>query len=103
MKTKNWHKTIEDKSHIKKEKAKASEIKKSSWWKKKISEGICHYCGRKFEPKDLTMDHIVPVARGGKSTKGNIVPCCFECNQTKGLDTPVDIILSSLGKNKKDN
>jgi len=102
MSSRNWHKTVEDRSHIQKEKTKASEIKKSSWWKKKLSEGLCHYCGRKFSPKELTMDHVVPIARGGKSTKGNIVPCCFECNQAKGLDTPVDIIFSSL-ENKKDH
>jgi 5-methylcytosine-specific restriction endonuclease McrA len=44
------------------------------------------------------MDHIVPVARGGKSVKGNVVVCCFACNQSKGLSTPVDIILDKLKK-----
>jgi 5-methylcytosine-specific restriction endonuclease McrA len=29
------------------------------------------------------MDHVVPVIRGGKSRKGNIVPCCKECNNRK--------------------
>ena len=29
------------------------------------------------------MDHIVPLVRGGKSTKGNVVPACKECNTKK--------------------
>jgi 5-methylcytosine-specific restriction endonuclease McrA len=29
------------------------------------------------------MDHIVPIAKGGKSTKGNVVPCCSDCNAKK--------------------
>ena len=31
----------------------------------------------------MTMDHIVPIIRGGKSTKGNVVPACKECNTKK--------------------
>ena len=48
----------------------------------------------------MTMDHIVPVARGGKSNKGNVVVCCFNCNQDKGLNTPVDMILDKITKNR---
>ena len=29
------------------------------------------------------MDHVVPLVRGGRSTKGNVVPACKECNTTK--------------------
>lgn len=29
------------------------------------------------------MDHIVPLVRGGKSTRSNVVPCCKECNYLK--------------------
>ena len=29
------------------------------------------------------MDHVVPLARGGKSTKGNTVPACIEYNHKK--------------------
>ena len=47
------------------------------------SAGICHYCGNKFPPRALTMDHIVPIARGGKSTKGNVAAVCKECNNKK--------------------
>ena len=99
MKDRAWHEVIADKKHIEREKTKARELKKSNWWKEKVTDGVCHYCGKKCPPEELTMDHIIPIARGGKSTKGNIVVCCFECNQNKGLDTPVDMILDRI-KNK---
>jgi len=41
-------------------------------------------------PGELTMDHIVPVARGGRSTRGNIVPCCKECNIRKKQLLPME-------------
>lgn len=67
----------------KRERAKAREIRKSQWWKRRLSEGRCYYCGNEFSLKELSMDHRVPVIRGGKSTKGNIVPACKECNTKK--------------------
>ena len=75
---------------IKKEKAKARELRNSQWWKNKLSSGVCYYCGKKFKPSELTMDHIVPIIRGGKSTKGNIVPCCKECNNKKKYMLPIE-------------
>ena len=68
---------------IKRERHKARELRSSTWWKRKCAKGICYYCGRSILPKELTMDHIVPIARGGKTTKGNVVPSCKECNNQK--------------------
>ena len=68
---------------IKRERAKARELRQSQWWKRRRGAGICHYCGNKFSPHDLTMDHVVPLVRGGRSTKGNLVPACKECNTKK--------------------
>lgn len=79
-----------DERHIRKEKEKARELRKKGWWKNKLSEGVCHYCGEKFLPAELTMDHIVPVARGGTSTKGNVVPACKECNSKKKYLLPIE-------------
>ncbi len=45
------------------------------------------------------MDHVVPVARGGRSTKGNVVPCCKSCNRKKKCLTPAEQILMDLEKN----
>ena len=72
-----------DPAFVKREKAKAQELRNSQWWKNLRATGKCHYCGRVFRPQDLTMDHIVPIARGGRSTHGNIVPACKECNAKK--------------------
>ena len=79
-----------DEEHIKREKNKARELRASKWWKNKRGQGICHYCGRQTHPSNLTMDHITPVVRGGRSTKNNIVPCCEECNARKQSKTPVE-------------
>ena len=76
--------------HIAKEKQKARELRHSAWWKKKTSSGICYYCGQKFLPAELTMDHKIPLSRGGFSEKLNIVPCCKECNNRKKYLMPVE-------------
>ena len=72
-----------DGSQTRLEKAKARELRQSRWWKNIVATGVCHYCGRKVPQEDLTMDHVVPLALGGKSEKTNIVPCCKDCNTKK--------------------
>jgi len=86
---------------IKKEREKAKLLKKTAWWKNKIKDGICYYCKNKYKPKDLTIDHIVPIARGGRSVKNNLVPSCLKCNQDKKLAIPVENILDGIDANKK--
>ena len=68
---------------LKRERAKARELRSSQWWKRRLSEGRCYYCGKEFSPAELGMDHVVPLIRGGKSTKGNVVPACKDCNNRK--------------------
>ena len=75
---------------IKRERNKARELRDSQWWKRKCAKGRCHYCHRNIPPADLTMDHVVPISRGGKSTKGNIVACCKECNTQKKHLMPME-------------
>jgi 5-methylcytosine-specific restriction protein A len=72
------------------EKRKARELRHSAWWRRKVSVGICYYCGGKFPPHKLTMDHKIPLARGGKSEKINIVVSCKECNTRKKNLLPVE-------------
>ena len=79
-----------DEAHIKKERAKARELRQSQWWKRRIAKGVCHWCEGAFAPSDLTMDHVVPIARGGRSTKGNLVPCCKACNTKKKQMLPME-------------
>ena len=83
-------------SHKKKERAKAKELRKSQWWKQLLAKGNCYYCEQHFSAEELTMDHKVPVARGGKSTKGNVVVACKDCNTNKKHLTPAEQILNSL-------
>jgi 5-methylcytosine-specific restriction endonuclease McrA len=85
-----------DPARIRKEREKARKLRKSQWWLTQANRGICHYCEKKFKPKDLTMDHVVPLARGGTSTPGNIVPACKDCNRDKKLETPAERLLKKL-------
>lgn len=68
---------------IERERAKARELRQSQWWKRRRNTGVCHYCGKKVAPRELTMDHVVPMIRGGRSVKGNLVPACKDCNSKK--------------------
>lgn len=80
----------DDEFILKKEREKARKLRASQWWKRKRSQGICHYCRRQFSVKELTMDHVIPLARGGKSERINVVPCCKECNTKKKQMLPVE-------------
>ncbi len=48
----------------------------------------CQYCGKPFEPRHLTCDHIVPKSRGGLTEWTNIVTSCVYCNVKKGDKLP---------------
>jgi len=48
----------------------------------------CQYCSRKLPIADLTYDHVVPRARGGKTVWENIVTACVPCNVRKSDRTP---------------
>jgi 5-methylcytosine-specific restriction endonuclease McrA len=91
-----------DPKRLKKEREKARQLKKSQWWMNQLNRGICHYCEKKFLPSELTLDHVVPLARGGSSTPGNSVPSCAHCNQNKKLHTPVEILFKELEKKKSE-
>jgi 5-methylcytosine-specific restriction endonuclease McrA len=47
---------------------------------KRLLSGLCFYCGGPSEH----IDHVVPVARGGSHSIGNLVGACQRCNQSKG-------------------
>lgn len=56
----------------------------------------CQYCGVRPAKEELTIDHIIPRSRGGKSTWENIVLACQSCNAKKGnrllQDTPMKLL-----------
>jgi 5-methylcytosine-specific restriction endonuclease McrA len=50
----------------------------------------CQYCGDRPRLPELTIDHVVPKALGGRSTWENCVVSCRDCNEKKGSRTPDD-------------
>lgn len=93
---KDWVDIRKDDKHVAAERHKARELRRRPWWKAQLGKGICHYCGRRVGAEALTMDHVVPVARGGMTRKGNVVPSCEACNKTKKCLTPAEMILNEL-------
>lgn len=45
-------------------------------------DGCCAYCGQ--QSNSLHLDHVIPLARGGRHSIGNLVPACRTCNTSKG-------------------
>ncbi|MCI0548018.1 MAG: HNH endonuclease [Candidatus Rokubacteria bacterium] len=72
-----------DDGEIRREKARARALRASAWWKRRLAEGRCHYCRRQVGAPALTMDHVVPLIRGGRSFRANLVACCKDCNSKK--------------------
>lgn len=66
-------------------------------------KNTCQYCGKKFVRSDLSLDHVIPRAYGGKSTWDNIVCCCSKCNHKKGGRTPHEMNMKLLKVPKKPN
>jgi len=83
----------EREAFLRRERAEARKLRRSVWWRRRLAEGRCHYCGQQVGARALTMDHLVPLSRGGRSTRGNLVPCCGPCNTQKRSLTPVELIL----------
>ena len=67
--------------------------KNSTQWKKTRKriiardQGICAYCGAE---NATTVDHVIPVARGGDDNENNLVCACVRCNTSKGKKMPAD-------------
>lgn len=92
----DWLDLNPDPAHVARERAKARALRASAWWRAQLQRGVCHYCGVRVGAANLTMDHVIPVARGGRSTRGNCVPCCKACNNAKKAYTPAEQILDRL-------
>lgn len=48
---------------------------------KKLYNSNCFYCGSK---EKIQLDHVVPIAKGGSHSIGNLLPACSTCNASKG-------------------
>lgn len=75
---------------IRRERDKSRELRRSRWWQNRLAQGRCHWCGETFPPEELTMDHVIPITRGGKGSRNNVVPCCKECNSRKKYLLPME-------------
>lgn len=56
---------------------------------------LCQYCG---SGNDLTLDHLIPRSKGGKSTWNNLVTACKSCNTRKGDQPPEEVGLTLKSK-----
>ena len=79
-----------DAADINRERQRGRELRQTQWWKRQTAKGVCHWCGCQTGAGELTMDHIVPLARGGRSVKGNVVPSCKDCNTAKQQLLPME-------------
>ncbi|MBN1808202.1 MAG: HNH endonuclease [Planctomycetes bacterium] len=61
----------------------------------------CQYCGSRLPSSELTLDHVVPRSRGGKSAWDNIVVACVKCNTRKGNSLPGEAGMRLLKKPSK--
>lgn len=61
----------------------------------------CQYCSATPPRKDLTMDHVLPRSRGGKTTWENVTTACQRCNGRKGNRTPAEANMKLLSEPKR--
>lgn len=82
-----WGKDRVEKSHreIIRRKRYPRQVKKLLYDK---ANKCCQLCGRKLLFKDITLDHIIPLAQGGKDEVENLQIACVVCNRTKDMYLP---------------
>jgi len=61
----------------------------------------CQYCGKKFDTRELNLDHVLPKSRGGSTTWDNIVCSCTSCNARKGRRTLEEAGMRLIKKPRK--
>jgi len=68
-------------------------------------EWICRYCGDRITAETATLDHVVPVSKGGTSDPENLATCCFICNSIKSgrtYDEAAADLLAALRRRRAD-
>lgn len=63
-------------------------VKKRLW----NTNPYCHYCGVELAENESTLDHLIPLARGGSNSLQNLVLACQPCNTWKGKDIVVEVL-----------
>jgi hypothetical protein len=66
-------------------------------------EGICIYCMKQVEFDKFTLDHVIPVAYGGRNKIDNIIPACYNCNQKRRHKSLISVMKyrDSLADNRR--
>lgn len=74
------------------------------------ADGYCQLCGRKITISNFTVDHIVPLGRGGNNDMSNVQAVCKVCNQFKAnifpeqfIDRITEIFMFQMEKQYGDN
>ena len=64
-----------------------------------VFDHLCAYCLRSEKEVKLTLDHLVPISKGGEHTESNVVPACLPCNLKKGARSILVMLNQSSPKN----
>lgn len=76
-----------NKTHMAKKRGNGGEMSWPQWTALVTAYGSkCLCCGARGTPDSLTMDHIIPVSKGGTSWPDNFQPLCGRCNSSKGAN-----------------
>ncbi len=69
--------------------------------KKKFRRGqTCYWCSRPIEQHTATIDHVIPLSRGGSNAASNCVLTCYDCNQERGNRDVFAEIAADLNQQK---
>ena len=58
----------------------------------------CQYCGHKFSSSELSLDHVIPLSRGGNSSWENVVCACLVLQRAKGNRTPQEASMRLIAR-----
>lgn len=61
----------------------------------------CQYCGKRFDSRDLNLDHVIPRDKGGQTTWENVVCSCISCNTRKANKLPAQARMFPLSEPKQ--
>ena len=72
-----------------------------------LQRWACYYCKRSMSRKErknpnlvATLDHMLPISRGGRNQRDNLVAACLECNRKKGAMTAEEFALAAGSRSK---
>ena len=89
--SKNWAKNNQQKVNLKTQRRRARFLKSdiriiSKKDSMRLNNSLCFYCNQKA----TSLDHVIPLSRGGRHSIGNLVSCCKTCNSSKNEKTVME-------------